>query len=84
MRAFDVNAANARPASDRPVQRVVVDERTGARWTVRECDASRQPGARADHYLCYDSNESRRRVWRYPADWLSLPDEQLIDLGEHP
>ena len=84
MHIFDTNPADARQGGDWAVQRVIVDERTGARWTVRERDASQQPGARSDHYLCFDSSESRRRVWQYPPDWRSLPDDQLLDLGEHP
>ena len=84
MQVFDTNSSDARLTGDRAVQRVIVDERTGARWIVRERDASQQPGARADHYLCFDSSDSRRRVWQYPSDWRSLPDDALLDLGEHP
>ena len=67
---------------DVPVQRVVVDERTGAQWLVGERECANQPGARAPRYLCFDSADARRRVWRYPADWKGLSDEDLLDLSE--
>ena len=67
---------------DAAVPRVVVDEITGAQWVIGERDASRQPGARADRYLCFDSPDKRRRVWSYPSDWQRLSDADLLDLGE--
>ena len=69
-------------ASDVPVQRVVVDERTGAQWLVGERESSHHPGARAPRYLCFDSTDTRRRVWRYPSDWCNLPDTDLLGLSE--
>lgn len=65
-----------------PVERVVVDERTGAHWIVGERECANQPGARAPRYLCFDSPDTRRRVWRYPSDWRALSDSDLLDLSE--
>jgi hypothetical protein len=71
-----------RSGGDVPLPRVVVDERTGAQWLVGEREASHQPGARADRYLCFDSADTRRRVWHYPSEWRRLSDADLLDLGE--
>jgi hypothetical protein len=73
----------ARRGSDQQVRRVVTDDRTGAQWIIDERDATQEPGARGDRYLCYDSQDTRRRVWRYPANWRELPDPALIQLAQH-
>ena len=72
----------AQALGDRAARRVVVDDRTGIHWLVEERDAQRQPGARAEHYLCFDSADTRRRVWRYPSDWKELGDVELLALSE--
>ena len=71
-----------RRLGDQPVRRVVTDDRTGAQWIVDERDAQQEPGARGDRYLCFDSHDTRRRVWHYPPDWRELPDPDLIELGQ--
>jgi len=30
--------------------------------------------------LVFDSQSICRRYWSYPADWLALPDDGLLDL----
>jgi hypothetical protein len=69
-------------SGDRATRRVVVDDRTGAHWMVDERDARREPGARGEHYLCFDSADTRRRVWRYPEGWQQMDDADLLALSE--
>ena len=71
-----------RRVDDREISRIVTDDRTGTQWVVDERDASGQPGARGDRYLCFDSSDTRRRVWKYPTDWRQLDDPNLLRLCE--
>lgn len=52
----------------------------GLLWTVREVDARRQPGARADTCLICEGTRVVRRSWSYPAEWIALNDTQLLAL----
>ena len=76
------DAAGGSQRGDRAARRVITDDRTGAQWIVDEREAMNQPGARGEHYLCFDSTDTRRRVWRYPSDWRNLGDDDLLQLGE--
>ena len=62
--------------------RTVVDDATGRVWRVSEVDARRLPGARGPSCLLFDSPTMVRRVWRFPGDWGTLPDEALVALSE--
>ena len=64
----------------KPGERLV--ERGERRWTLREMDARRVPGARAATCLICESTDVIRRFWRYPRDWRSLDDEGLAELCE--
>jgi hypothetical protein len=78
--------ADARPDAlpVRDVPRRVFDERTGDEWRVFERDAAHIPGARGDRCLFFDGEGIVRRVWRYPADWGSLPSAALLALMDQP
>lgn len=52
------------------------------RWTVREVDTSRVPGARGAHCLLFENDTVIRRVWVYPANWADLPDDAVWHLAE--
>ena len=80
-RTFGEDAAPPR-GRERAARRVITDDRTGAQWIVDEREAVNQPGARGEHYLCFDSMDTRRRVWQYPPDWRTLGDADLLQLGE--
>jgi hypothetical protein len=56
----------------------------GQRWHVRELDASKVPGARAERCLICESNEVIRRLWSYPSDWDALDDDALFRLCDVP
>lgn len=62
------------------------DERTlqhgNDQWTVREVDAHRTPGAPTTSCLICESSDVVRRLWRYPENWRSLPDDELWRLVE--
>ncbi len=64
----------------RPGERLV--ERGERQWTLREMDAREVPGARAATCLICESTDVIRRFWRYPRDWRSLEDEDLVALCE--
>ena len=66
---------------DREVPRMVYDDRTGARWRVREVDTRAVPGARADSCLLFEAEGVIRRVWNYPRDWSRLSPEDLAALS---
>ncbi len=51
-------------------------------WFVREVDARRVPGARADRCLIYETEGVVRRVWAFPTDWTTLSDDALWKLIE--
>ena len=50
-------------------------------WTIRELDTSVVVGAPAPRCLVFESNAMVRRVWRYPADWATLPADALLRLA---
>jgi len=52
----------------------------GVTWTVREADTRRVPGAQAPSCLIFETSGYARRAWRYPPDWRSLGDEELLAL----
>jgi hypothetical protein len=54
----------------------------GVLWSVREVDAARVPGARGERCLLFETEGVIRRVWSYPDDWRSVPDETLRILAE--
>jgi hypothetical protein len=54
----------------------------GVLWSVREVDAARVPGARGERCLLFETEGVIRRVWSYPDDWRSVPDETLRFLAE--
>ncbi|MDF1501564.1 hypothetical protein [Roseisolibacter sp. H3M3-2] len=65
--------------------RRVFDERTGEEWRVSERDARHIPGARGTRCLVFDGEGIVRRVWRFPADWPTLPAATLLGLMDaHP
>src|SRR5256885_1661730 len=49
--------------------------RDGVRWSVREVDSSRIPGARRDTCLIFECDGVVRRVWDYAEAWTRLSDE---------
>lgn len=49
-----------------------------------ELDAHDIPGAMAPRCLVFDSQSICRRYWRYPDDWLVLPDATLLALMSQP
>ncbi len=63
--------------------RDIVDE-SGAHWRVTEARANDVPGAQASHCLIFDSENVCRRLWRYPADWMRLPEEVVLTLMDLP
>jgi hypothetical protein len=48
------------------------------RWIVREVDAQTVPGAAAPRCLICESDDVVRRIWRYPENWRSLTDDELL------
>jgi hypothetical protein len=58
--------------------RVVV--RGANRWSIREVDTNTLPGASGPRCLICESDDVVRRVWRYPENWPSLTDDELLDL----
>jgi hypothetical protein len=58
-------------------QRLVYSE-DGTRWRVREARAHDVPGAEAPCCLIFDAGHICRRVWRYPAEWTTLPDVSVL------
>jgi len=53
-------------------------------WTVREIDARNIPGALGPRCLVFESVEMVRRLWVYPAAWMSLPARALLRLAGLP
>lgn len=49
-------------------------------WTIREIDTRAVPGARAARCLIFENHEVVRRLWSYPATWLTLSDMRLLRL----
>jgi hypothetical protein len=54
----------------------------GNPWRVREVDCKETPGARANHCLVFENDESARRVWDYPTEWRNLSGESLGPMME--
>jgi hypothetical protein len=53
----------------------------GVRWSVYEMAAGEIPGRRGPTCLVFDSAAYVRRVWAFPADWLTLSDDVLLALS---
>jgi hypothetical protein len=51
------------------------------KWTVRELDARALPGARGARCLVFENEVLVRRVWDYPAAWLTWPAAALLQLA---
>lgn len=49
-------------------------------WTVREVSALSVPGARGARCLICESTSVVRRLWDYPANWMTLNDDELLKL----
>jgi hypothetical protein len=62
--------------------RVIRNRRTSQTWRVRVADTRRQPGARGDRCLIFDTCDFVRRVWRVPDDWDRMSPEALVALAE--
>lgn len=67
-------------AADEQFPHVVVVDRSGVEWTVREVTTP-QSWARARRCLVLNSRECVRRVWQYPAHWRTLDADTLLRLG---
>ena len=67
--------------TEREVPRVVYCDADGARWQVREVDASGVPGARGERCLLFEGEGVVRRVWNYPHNWAHLAAEELASLS---
>jgi hypothetical protein len=50
------------------------------RWIIREVDTEMVPGAPGPRCLICESDVVVRRIWRYPDNWLSLSDDELLRL----
>jgi hypothetical protein len=48
------------------------------RWIVREVNAGSVPGSAAPRCLICESDDVVRRIWRYPENWIGLPDAELL------
>lgn len=68
--------------------RDIVDEK-GTKWKIWPVSASSiHPKTAAEDYLgdysegwlCFESGTQRRRLARYPQDWGTLPDKELVRL----
>lgn len=57
---------------------------TGTAWRVREARAIEVPGAEASTCLIFDSGQSCRRLWRYPAEWRQLSAVELLAIMDNP
>ena len=59
----------------------------GVPWTVTEQDGLCVPGnadgAHGARCLVFASPEVVRRVWDYPPDWRTVPDDALFALSWH-
>jgi len=53
----------------------------GVEWRVREVNAAHVPGSHGGRCLIFDSDMTVRRVWDYPATWMTLADEDLWHLA---
>lgn len=62
------------------VARAYVDAR-GVSWTVREVACGDEPWAKGTRCLVFAADTAIRRVWRYPADWHQLLNDQLEALS---
>jgi hypothetical protein len=76
-RARPRRAATAAGEKNAPGVRTIVDA-SSREWRVQEEDASMVPGARGPRSLVFENHAVVRRLWRYPADWRSLPDDTLL------
>jgi hypothetical protein len=75
--AMRQDVSNVRPGS-----RVFLDPATSTQWVVIEIrDAPYDP--RGGRSLVFSTDGVMRRVRDYPADWLTLTDEELCRLSTH-
>lgn len=71
------------PQPEFPGKRFVRDADTDeVIWVVQEVDAVRVPGSRGRRCLVFESPEAFRRLWIYPGNWSTLPEEALRRLAE--
>ena len=54
----------------------------GVTWKIAEVSATDVPGALRPTCLIADSGLACRRVWDFPADWLTAPREELLAVIE--
>lgn len=64
--------------------RYLVDPETQARLVVEERPADGVAGARGRSYLIFFFEHGFHRLWKFPADWDRMPDDELLRLGWHP
>ena len=55
-------------------------QRDDEMWTVKEVNALNVPGARGSRCLICESTSVVRRLWNYPANWMRLSDDDLLNL----
>jgi len=53
----------------------------GESWIVRELDARSVPAAHGPRCLVFENHRLVRRLWEYPAAWLSLSDAALLAIA---
>ena len=53
----------------------------GTPWRVREVDASELRSPQGHHCLIFTCDNASRRVWRFPAHWRDLGEEELEKLS---
>jgi hypothetical protein len=73
------HAVKAPPAHHR-----VVKDHQDTVWCITESSAHDVPGAMALYCLIFDSPSVCRRLWRYPSDWETLPDDAVLELMDRP
>jgi hypothetical protein len=69
-------APRARPRGPREFT-----DRAGVAWRVDEVSGDVVPAARGPACLVFHSDAAIRRVWRYPANWRQLTDDELTILS---
>jgi hypothetical protein len=71
----------AGPDRDLPREGIPGDPAGQGTWRVRELDARGRPGAQGPRCLVFEHHEIVRRVWQYPATWVTLPVAALLRLA---
>lgn len=62
--------------SDVIAARLVVDAH-GSQWVLRQLDCRGRPGALGERSLIIENDSTVRRLWRYPAEWMQLDQDEL-------